>query len=223
MAIPSPSRADGPAPPHHSLGRPTPTESHRRLQHLLDVASELFLEQGYERTSMESIARRAGSSKQTIYSHFSTKADLFAAVFRRRADAFFGNFERVLKEETSTESGLRGFASQLIEIVADPQAISLRRMVIGETRRFPELGRIFWELGPGRSLSLLSEFLRKRAAAGELRVEDSTIAAQQFASLVTAGAVWAADLGLEAPTAEEPVTVRVDRAVSAFLKLYLTA
>jgi TetR/AcrR family transcriptional repressor of mexJK operon len=205
MSIAYPDPADRHSHPHHSLGRPTPSESHRRLEHLLDVASELFLEQGYERTSMESIARRAGSSKQTIYSHFTTKADLFAAVFRRRADAFFGNFVRVLKEETSTESGLRGFASQLIEIVADPQAIALRRMVIGETRRFPEL---------------LSEFLRKRAAAGELRVEDSTVAAQQFASLVTAGAVWAADLGLETPFAEEPVTVRVDRAVSAFLKLY---
>lgn len=190
------------------------------MERLLDLAADLFVEQGYEQTSMESIARRAGASKQTIYAHYPAKGDLFAAVFRRRADAFFSNFSQLLSGDASLECGLRGFAEQLLEIVLDPQAKALRRLVIGETHRFPELGRIFFELGPGRCMGLLAEFLRKKSAAGEIRIEDASLAAEQFASLVTAGTVWAAELGLLPPLSPEMRTERVGRAVVAFLKLY---
>jgi AcrR family transcriptional regulator len=169
---------------------------------------------------MESIARRAGASKQTIYAHYPTKGDLFAAVFRRRADAFFSKFCQVLADDAGLERGLRGFAEQLMEIVLDPEAKALRRLVIGETQRFPELGRIFFELGPGRSLGLLAEFLRKKTAAGEIHVKDAGLAAEQFASLVTAGTVWAAELGLLRTLSPEMRRERVERAVAAFLKLY---
>jgi AcrR family transcriptional regulator len=184
------------------------------------MAGDLFVEQGYEQTSMEAIARRAGASKQTIYAHYPTKGDLFAAVFRRRADTFFSKFSQVLSGDASLEGGLRGFAEQLLEIVLDPQAKALRRLVIGETHRFPELGRTFFELGPGRCLGLLAEFLRKKAAAGEIQVSDAVLAAEQFASLVTAGTVWAAELGLLHTLSPEARAERVERAVAAFMKLY---
>ena len=207
-------------PKGQMLGRPSPAESRRRLERLLDLAADLFVEQGYEQTSMEAIARRAGASKQTIYAHYPTKGDLFAAVFRRRADTFFSQFSQLLSGDASLERGLRGFAEQLLEIVLDPQAKALRRLVIGETHRFPELGRTFFELGPGRCLGLLAEFLRKKTAAGEIQVNDAAVAAEQFASLVTAGTVWAAELGLLHALTSEMRAERVERAVTAFLKLY---
>ena len=213
-------RSAGPIRKGYKFGRPSPGESRRRLECLLDIAADLFSERGYEQTSMEAIARRAGASKQTIYAHYPTKGDLFAAVFRRRADTFFSKFSQVLGGDASLERGLRGFAEQLLEIVLDPQAKALRRLVIGETHRFPELGRTFFELGPGRCMGLLAEFLRKNATAGEIRVDDAALAAEQFASLVTAGTVWAAELGLLHTLTPEMRVDRVERAVAAFLKLY---
>lgn len=203
-----------------SLGRPTAAESQRRLKRLLDIAADLFFELGYEGTSMEAIARRAGASKQTIYANFASKADLFAAVFRRRADAYFGQFLRALAGNVSLEEGLRGFASHLLEIVLDSQARALRRLVIGETHRFPELGQTFWELGPGRSLGLLADFLREKSNEGEIQIKNASLAAEQFASLVTAGTVWAAELGFLHELSPAERAARVDRAAAAFLKLY---
>ena len=75
-------------------------------------AAELFLDQGYEGTSVEMIARRAGASKQTIYVRFPSKADLFTAVFRRKADAFFGNLSQSLSESVDLEAEKRRAAER---------------------------------------------------------------------------------------------------------------
>jgi TetR/AcrR family transcriptional regulator, mexJK operon transcriptional repressor len=204
-------------------GRPPRAEATVRSEHLLDVAAELFLTLGYERTSVDMITRAAGASKQTIYARFPTKADLFTAVFRRKADSFWARFTRILADESPVEEALKGFASQVLEILTDPEARALRRVVISETPHFPELGRMFYELGPGRSLELLASFIQRKALAGELNVASPSSAAEQFVGLVSAGIIWPLDLGLLEGLSEEARQRRIDRTVAAFLKLYRDA
>ena len=68
------------------VGRPSVAEANLRTETLLEKAAEVFIEHGYQRTSMEEIARRAGTTKQTLYARFPTKSDLFKEIVRARAE-----------------------------------------------------------------------------------------------------------------------------------------
>jgi AcrR family transcriptional regulator len=54
-----------------------------RAHRILDVAAELILRWGYDKTTIDDVARRAGVAKGTIYLHWRTRDDLFAALLRR--------------------------------------------------------------------------------------------------------------------------------------------
>ncbi|HEX5414643.1 MAG TPA: helix-turn-helix domain-containing protein, partial [Chloroflexota bacterium] len=67
----------------------TPTRSadsprqRERARRILDAAAELILRWGYDKTTIDDIARQAGVAKGTIYLHWKTREDLFAALVRR--------------------------------------------------------------------------------------------------------------------------------------------
>ena len=70
-------------------GRPLARDVLLREQRLLDVATELFLECGFKRASMDEIARRAGASKQTLYARYPSKSALFEAIVERKSRQIF--------------------------------------------------------------------------------------------------------------------------------------
>ena len=86
-----PPRASRPTP-----GRPTAIAAAGRIEHLLDVAAEVFIENGYEGASVGEIARRANASKQTLYSRYPTKAELFLAVMSGRCERCFARISGIL-------------------------------------------------------------------------------------------------------------------------------
>jgi len=165
--------------------RPGRTERKRRA--ILQAAQALFLDRGFVGASVEEVAARAAVSKQTVYKQFESKAALFIAVVQ----AMTGEAsDRVQVEMRDPETGadvadaLMGHGERLLNIVLAPRLLRLRRVVISETDRFPELGRALYEGGPGRAIAGLAAALRRWSDRGLLILDEPMVAATQFNWLV---------------------------------------
>jgi AcrR family transcriptional regulator len=184
----------------------------------------VFLRNGYRGASMDEIAARAGVSKQTVYKHFADKERLFSEIVTSAVDeAGDPVHDEVLKLEDSAdvEADLRGLARQLLGRVMQPRILQLRRLVIGEAGRFPELGRIFYEQGPGRTIAALATVFERLAARGELRLDDPRLAAAHFNWLVMSIPLnQAMLLGEDEPPASAELDRYADAGVRAFLGAY---
>lgn len=169
----------------HARGGQPRTARKRRA--ILDAAATLFLAEGYLATSMDQIAAAAEVSKQTVYKQFTDKESLFREIVTVTvAQVSDPVAEQVasLRERTDLAAGLRDLARALLAQVIRPQVMRLRRLVIGEAGRFPELGHLFYDRGPGRTIDALTATFESLAADGTLRLEDPRLAAEHFNWLV---------------------------------------
>lgn len=152
-----------------------------------EAAAAIFLEKGYQSTSMDDIAAAAHISKQTIYTHFSDKETLFADLVLGNTDpveAFIADITRTVHEAESLDAGLSEVARSYLRVVARPQVLRLRRLVIGEAGRFPELARTYYERVPQRVYTALGELMKTLSDEGRLRLSDPDLAASHFAWLI---------------------------------------
>ena len=144
-----------------------------------EAAAGLFLEKGYSGTSMDDIAAAAQVSKQTIYTHFASKQELFEDLVLGNADRVEG-FIAGIELGDDVEAGLSRLAREYVRFVSRPDVIRLRRLVIAEAGRFPELARAYYERVPARVTSAFAALFEKLSSEGRLHVEDADTAAQQF-------------------------------------------
>jgi AcrR family transcriptional regulator len=169
----------------------------RKRRAIVEAATTTFLRNGYLGTSMDEIAALAGVSKQTVYKHFTDKDHLFSEVVVATVDeASDPVHDEVveLADSGNLESDLRDLARRQLARVMQPRIMQLRRLVIGEAARFPELGRIFYDRGPGRTIATLAATFERLAARGALTLDDPVLAATQFNWLIMSAPVNAAML-----------------------------
>lgn len=154
---------------------------------IVKAAHELFLDRGYELTSMDDIAARAMVSKPTVYNHFHDKETLFAEIVRATTDDvdnLVNLVTRSLADAEDVEVSLRELARKFLTALMQPQMLKLRRMVIANAERFPEVGRVWYQRGFERVLRTLAGCIQNLAARSLLQVDDPTIAAHHFVGLL---------------------------------------
>ena len=205
---------------------PTEDRSTRKRQAIMDAATQAFLRDGYQGTSMDAVAAAAQVSKQTVYKHFLSKQQLFAEIVRattsQAADPV-GEDARALGDSHDVGADLRDLGRRLLTLVMQPGILRLRRLVIAEAGRFPDLGRTFMEQGTGRTGQVLAAAFERLAARGELRLDDPALAAAQFNWLVLARPINEAMLLGRHDTPDPAEIVRhVDDGVRMFMKAYGT-
>ena len=127
------------------------------------AAKDLFTSQGFGATSMDAIARTANVSKATLYAHFSGKEELFAAIVSNACRAQSRLPSAPEADDMDLSEALSEIGRNFLSLILSPQAVAIFRVVVGETARFPDLGRIFFESGPNRMRATLSAFLAKAA------------------------------------------------------------
>lgn len=192
----------------------------KKARQIMDGARQAFMELGYEATSVDEIARRAGVSKGTLYSYFADKETMFAAfvheVCQEQASRTFTIDPNVddLRETLLTVA--RGFVSFLVS----PFALRVFRVVVAEAERFPSMAQTFYESGPELGTSRLSEFLEARVAAGDLDIADIDLAAQQFIELCKADLFYKRMLAIRARVRGEEIDRIAAGAVDMFLRAY---
>jgi TetR/AcrR family transcriptional regulator, mexJK operon transcriptional repressor len=199
---------------------PVSAASDTRSDFLLDIAAELFLQKGFEATSVGEIARRAHASKETFYSKFTNKNELFRAVINRLTDRFAGDVGLVLGNTQEPRQALSAFGAILLGRLLSDEGIGLQNIVFMESRRFPEIASIFYELGPSRTLTVLAKYLEAQVKRGFLRRMDPKLAASHFVALLTSDMMMLRSLGLLGkPTVEEQAE-RCRETVEVFLRAY---
>ena len=148
-----------------------------------EAATELFLRKGYLGTSMDEIAAQAGVSKQTVYTHFADKEQLFTDLVRSTmgvADEFIQVVTDRLPETDDLERDLGELARLYVTSVIQPRVLQLRRLVIGEAGRFPELARAYYERAPDRVIGTLTSCLRRLRERRLLHIKDPLLAASHL-------------------------------------------
>jgi TetR/AcrR family transcriptional regulator, mexJK operon transcriptional repressor len=200
------------------------SRSARKRRAILEAGATLFLRHGYRGTSMDEIAATAGVSKQTVYKHFADKESLFSEIVTSTVEEVAKPVhDEVLKLQDSgdPEADLRRLARQLLRMVMQPRILQLRRLVIGEAGRFPELGRTFYEQGPGRTIAALATVFERLADRGVLRPGDPLLEAAHFNWLVMSIPLNRAMLlGEDEPPAAAELNRYADAGVRAFLAAY---
>ncbi|RXT57267.1 TetR family transcriptional regulator [Bosea sp. Tri-44] len=169
------------------MSQATLDRSERKRGTVLEAATSLFLSKGYDGTTMDEVAALAGVSKPTLYRYFADKERLYAEIVAATTDNIDGLLKLVAEELAASDDpreGLQRLANKFLTALMQPDLLRLRRLVIANAERFPEVGQGWFSRGFGRVLQTLSGAFQRYAANGRLRMDDPLLAADHFAGLV---------------------------------------
>lgn len=191
----------------------------RKRSAIIEAAIDEFRTAGYEATSMDRIAARAGASKRTVYNHFPSKEVLFAAILHQLWDTIAGS-------EALTYHADRPLRDQLLELIAqkfrllnDAAFVSLARVAIAAGIHSPERAHDMVARMNEREEGL-TVWIRAAAAAGALKVKDPLFASHQLQGLIKGFAFWP-QITLDLPPLDAAMQKQVaESAVDMFLAYY---
>ena len=158
----------------------------RKFDQVIEGAREVFMSEGFEGASVDTIARVAGVSKATLYSYFPDKRLLFIEVVRqeclRQADEALNDWEG----SASVVQTLHDVATRIVAFYCSDFGQGVYRICVAESARFPEIGRLFYESGAKLARERLAQYLHMACGHGKLEIDDCDLAADQFVKLCEA-------------------------------------
>jgi TetR/AcrR family transcriptional regulator, mexJK operon transcriptional repressor len=198
--------------------------SARKREAILNAAREVFLHHGYAGAGLDDIAARAAVSKVTVYNHFADKERLFTEVVTqaiREAENQSHAIIESLAASDDLDRDLRRFARQHLTVLLQPHLVQMRRVIIGEADRFPELARTWYQTGPQRGATTLAGILEELTRHGLLRVPDPPLAAEYLNWLILSIPLNRAMFhATDAPPSPRQLRRYADEAVRIFLAAY---
>ena len=199
------------------------SRSDARRRAILDVASEVFLAQGYAAASMSEIAARLGGSKGTLYNYFRSKEELFGAFIadtcQGPAVAIFDPLPPI-GEGRSVRESLIDLGFSLMTFLWTEQLVALHRLIVAEVGRFPEIGRMFYEAGPRRGELRFADYFEAAMAAGHIPPADPMMVGQRLKDLVLSDVYLRMMWGVLPPPRPEELREHVAGSVDIFLRAF---
>jgi TetR/AcrR family transcriptional regulator, mexJK operon transcriptional repressor len=199
----------------------------RKRGAIVEAARALFLRRGYAGTSMDDVAAAAAVSKQTVYKNFTDKQRLFTEVITgdiARTEQQGATLPDGVGDAAGLDAALREFARRHLADVLHPDLVRMRRIVVGEAERFPELARTWYASAIEPAHAAFAAWFADLARRGLLTVDDPLLAAEHFHWLVLSIPMnRAMFLGLDEPFPAEDLQRWADEGVRVFLAAYATA
>ncbi|QJQ31538.1 TetR family transcriptional regulator [Sphingomonas lacunae] len=193
-------------------------QSDERRQRIVTVATQMFIDHGFARTSMSQVAAMVGGSKTTLWSYFPDKNALFMAVADDLIERYFGPVERYLALASDLRSDLLHVARSLLGAAMSPEISGLMRIATAEARHFEALADMFDTRGLGYGWQVISNYLERARAAGQIVTScDTQIAARQFVGLCQSNWVQRVMLTGAPPPRPELLEEDARSAVDTFL------
>jgi AcrR family transcriptional regulator len=185
---------------------------------ILEAAIALFVEGGYHNTSMDQVAALAGVSKQTVYSHFSNKHELFKCAVQSRRSDYFGA-DLTLDNQAPPRETLLKFAKTLLDLLLSEDVVRTRRVCDAEAESHPEVAATYFSEGPEHTTRLLTEYLSKLNETGQLAIRNPHYAAIQLQYMLTGEAQMRALLQQPA-WSKDQVMAYLDSCIEMFWRAY---
>lgn len=209
-------------PERASEGDEDPRVTRSRVA-IREAATACFLEHGFAATRLDDVAQRAEVVKRTIYNVVGGKETLFREVLQdslEHAEQFSSRVVAELGEGHDAAADLRRLGQLHAQAVLGGRIVALRRLLIREASRFPELARDYYERAPRRVMSTIARALERYDARGLLSVPDPERAAEQFAFLVLGASL---DEALFDPAGRPASTRLVEERARAGVEVFLRA
>lgn len=187
---------------------------------ILEAAVALFLEYGFDGTSMDAVAKSAGVSKQTVYSHFESKEQLFGAAIDFKISEYFPETALVKVDTHTLEDDLFVVARQYADLLLGEEGMAIFRVLVMAAPKGSKLAEIFWQAGPTVMLQRIVAYLQVWVDKGELTIEDPTEAAMMFVNLLKGNLHFLRSIGLIDEITDEMKDLHAKKATEAFLTLY---
>ena len=204
--------------PVRRMGRPTREQAEALYAQLLDQALEIFLDRGFEQTTMDAIAQGAGMSKRTLYVRYEDKAALFKAAVQQAIEHWIVPLRKLDELDTDDLEGtLLAVARIGVEQVVSPVGAQIQRIMHAASYRFPEVFTAMYEQGPRMIVDFLTKLLAKHHTAGTINVPRPEIAAVIFLRMVPGGSTRGALTGFQSDLAE------VEELMNYSIRMFLDA
>ncbi|NWK79668.1 TetR/AcrR family transcriptional regulator [Aquitalea sp. LB_tupeE] len=195
------------------------TKSEERRQAMVATAAELFLQRGYEATSMAEICSRVGGSKATLYGYFKSKEELFLSVMKMLAEERMSQAYARLVPGGDIAAALQAFGENYLQVILGPDLMAMRGIIAGELVR-AGAAQQFYEAGPRQGWNRVAVYLEAEMQAGRLRLADGWIAAMHLLSLIQAEYQQTFLVGVVSEDDMELLQERVARGVEIFMTWY---
>jgi AcrR family transcriptional regulator len=195
-------------------------KSEKKRKAILDVATQMFGEFGFERTSMSEICSRVGGSKATLYKYFPSKEELFIEVMFISVEAEFEATHSCLDPNAENiEETLLQFGFRILTFGYSPRVLAGRRLMVAEAGR-SNFGPEMFERGPERSKAEMAKFLRSAMTRGKLKKTDVKVATQHLYGLLDAEIHDRYMLCPKETISAATIRKVVRRAIDVFMKAY---
>jgi TetR/AcrR family transcriptional repressor of mexJK operon len=189
-----------------------------KRQAILDAARRVFLVHGYSGASMEAIAEAAPVSKPTLYHHFHSKHELFAAVIIEQCDALLSTLSAAQTAMPDPAAGLKAIATAFVDLLYAEESLALYRLLIAEQQHFPELGEQVYRASAEPAIDQLSAYLTELHHRGSLHIVDADSSSQLLLGMLHGAQHFRCLLGLRAGLTPAEKHALIESAVSLFLK-----
>ncbi len=200
------------------VGRP---KSEEKRDAILEAASELFLAQGLQGTSMDAVALKAGVSKQTVYSHFANKEELFRTVIVSKVESY-GFMEAALPAHLSLQQALAAIGDRFLSLILDHEVAAMFRVVIGESGSYRKVAELFYASGPDTAITAVAKLLSRHMAKGRLKQDDPRYAASLFLNMLRGHYHLQILMNIQPDLDEATREHHIRKVVGQFLMLYGT-
>jgi len=187
---------------------------------VLVAGKQLFAVDGLRGTSMNAIARLAGVSKVTLYSHFADKDVLFRECVAGACEGHTPGEAYVLSGPGSLHERLTQIAGGFFDMITGSEALSLYRLMAANPRRHRKLSQLFWQAGPEATMQRFAQLMQAATTAGELKVDDPHAAASHFFFLVKGEMHLQLLIGIADKVSPERRRAHIDSVVTMFLRAY---
>ncbi|MBM3549218.1 MAG: TetR/AcrR family transcriptional regulator [Alphaproteobacteria bacterium] len=198
---------------------PAPGSRAAKPQQILNAARDLFLKEGFGATSMDAIAKRAGVSKATVYAHYTSKEELFAAMIDVECRRTWPELSTPYHGQTDPIEKIREVAQRYVRFIVGGYPVALLRTVAAEASRTPELGRVFYESAPGLGRLRFAELLQVAHARGVLDIPDPLHAADTFLAMLRGDIQLRCLVCMPLPS-DEVITAHAKECAERFIRAY---
>lgn len=165
--------------------------SEARPGEIVQAALEVFAEKGFAAAKLDEIAAKAGISKGALYLYFETKEDIFRAVVREAVVPNIDLVEAMLAQATIPFPDLLRLAvGRIVAVVGTSRLGAVAKLVVGESRNFPELARVWHDEVVSRALGAMTGALAKAQERGEVRPGDPRLQAFSIVGPILMGVIW---------------------------------